>query len=127
MLGAEGLPPGLQVAAWLFAVILFIGACAGGYYLVRGRKATANQSLADSAVQSLTGELAASNSRIDRLETDNHHLTELYSQQKELNESLSTQINDLREWVTARDLMEALDLKVENGFKEVLRRLPAAS
>jgi hypothetical protein len=121
LIGAEGggLPVEAQVLGWIFGLIIFAGACIGGYYLFRGRQASADMAMADSAVTSLTGELAASNSRIDRLETDNKHLQEINSQQKILNESLSSQLQDLREWVTARDLIDALDAKVERGFMEM--------
>jgi cell shape-determining protein MreC len=119
LISAVGLPIGVQIAGWVFATILFLGACAGGYYLVRGQKISAVDTRADSAVASLTGELAASNSRIDRVEDENRHLREINAQQKVLNESLAAQLKDLREWVTARDLIEGLDAKMERGFTEL--------
>jgi len=108
-----GLPLGLQVAAWIFAAILFIGACLGGYYLLKGKKAAANQSLADSAVTSLSGELAASNSRIDRLEADNSRLKESLVERDHTIEEQSKRIDILQELVNSRDLIIALDKKVD--------------
>lgn len=111
-------------AGYLFSSVLaLVVGGISGYFYVRGRGAATASTLADSAVSSLTGELAASNSRIDRLEADKRHLEELSAQKDLLIEqhseqikNLSDQLKNLGQLVTARDLVTDLAAMSKAGF-----------
>jgi hypothetical protein len=110
----------LQIAGVIFAIIFgtaaFVGLIAGALYIVRSRKITVNNQLADSAIASLQASLAAANSRLDIVESDNEHCIEMKNQQDLVIAQLRGSVDELRSWVTARDLIRDLSVMTRNGF-----------
>ena len=94
-----------------------IGIYATGYYLIKGRKVQAEDTLAQSAVTSLTGEVTALSSKNDRLEKDVEHEREVRQKQDQVIEQQNQRIKNLEDIVTARDLITDLNLLIRSGFK----------
>lgn len=118
MLGA--IPVILQVGGVILGIVFgfasFAGLVAGAIYIVKSRKITTNNNLADSAVASLTSANVALSSRLDLVEKDNEHCHELNAKQDLVIEQQDKRINDLTKWVTARDLVMDLADMVRAGF-----------
>lgn len=86
----------------VFGVASFCGLIAGAVYIVRSRKITTNNTLADSAVQSLQAALAGTEARLDLIELDNKHCHDLRKQQDAVIQAQTKRIDQLTEDVTQR-------------------------
>ena len=104
------------VAAVVFGLAAFMGLVAGSVYIVKSRKIQTNNQLADSAVQSLTAANQGLESRLTLVERDNEHCMELKLAQDLQIAQLSGSVNELRSWVTARDLITDLSNMTRAGL-----------
>src|SRR6185437_1119597 len=110
-------PEILQIGGIILGAVVGIaslaGLIAGAVYVVKSRKITTNNTLADSAVASLTSSNQALEARLALVEKDNEHCLDLKRQQDKVIEAQSKRITELEKWVTARDLVEHVDAKVD--------------
>lgn len=117
---STSLPLGLQVLLGCLAVLFsgasFVGLWTGVRYINRSRQVTINNTLADSAVASLTAANQGLESRLDLVEQDNKHCHDMKAQQDITIEAQSKRIDDLTKWVTARDLVIDLTAMTQAGF-----------
>jgi hypothetical protein len=126
------IPAWLQIFGEAIGVIVgiatLIGLLAVAVLLARSAKARANNTLADSAVNSLTAANAGLSSRLDLVEQENAYCLELKKQQDVVILQQDKRISDLRDWVTARDLITDLGILLRAGFEALdvpASKLPA--
>src|SRR5580698_4287247 len=97
------------------AILTVVGMIYAAIYIVRGHKISNDSALAESAINSLTAANAALSSRLDLVEKDNGHCLELKKQQDVVIKQQDQRIDDLRAWVTARDLVLELTTMTRAG------------
>lgn len=98
----------LALTGWtsdLIPVALFIAAVVGAILLIRSNRIKTNNTLADSAIASMTAANAALSSRLDLVEKDHEHCLELNNQRDVTIQAQAKRIDDLREDVTQRALV----------------------
>lgn len=89
----------------MFAAASFAGLIAGAIYIVKSRKITANDTITDRAIESMTLANAALSSRLDLVEKDHEHCLDLNKKMDVTIQTQAKRIDDLREDVTQRALV----------------------
>lgn len=90
-----------------------------GYYVVKSRKITAQDSASANAVTGLTGELAALTSKVQRIDQENIHLRELLLEKDKALARNERDITELREALTQRAAVEEFRAETREWFSLV--------
>ena len=123
-----------DIPGWMIVVGEVIGAVAGlialisigalGYFTVRRARIVSEDQLAQSAVASLTGELAAYKAQVERQQTEIDSLTALNASQRETISGLEAKsdaqdkrIDDLTALITGTERIDELRMLCRNGFR----------
>lgn len=121
---------GEQIVGIIAGILAVVGVGALAYFIVKRSKITGEDTLAQSAVNSLTGELDAYKSKFERQEQDiahlvetNDQLRELYNQLEQKSEAQAARITELTTLITGSEKLDALDAKIERRFDAVYEAL----